>query len=89
VAAIAAAVVAIPVAAKYWQQLWAASSPRKRQLRRDLAWTRMVERLASDSSQGYPDQYGRYLEHYLGGRAWTEGWGTDGWEEAHTPDTFG
>jgi hypothetical protein len=50
---------------------------------------RMAERFASDSSQGYPDHYGRYLEHYLGGRRWDEGWGTDGWEEAHLPDTFG
>jgi hypothetical protein len=88
VAAIAATavVVAVPVAAQYWQQLLAASSPRKRQQRRDLAWMRMAERFASDSSQGYPDHYGRYLEHCLGGRPWTEGWGADGWEEAHTPE---
>ena len=30
-----------------------------------------------------------YLEHYLGGRGWDEGWGTEGWEEARLPDTFG
>jgi hypothetical protein len=49
---------------------------------------RMAERFASDNSQGYPDQYGRYLEHFLGGRPWNEGWGTEGWEEARVPDTF-
>jgi hypothetical protein len=88
-AAIAAAIVAVPVAARICQQLWAASSPWKRQRRREAAWMRMAERFASDSSQGYPDHYGRYLEHYLGGRRWDEGWGTDDWEEAHLPDTFG
>ena len=46
------------------------------------------QRFASESSQGYPDHYGRYLEHFLGGRLWTEGWGTDGWEEARLPDIF-
>lgn len=43
----------------------------------------------SSSAKGYPDHYGRYLEHYLGGRDWREGWGTEGWEEAQRPDTFG
>jgi len=52
---------------------------------------RMAERFASESSEGYPDQYGRYLEHYLGGRLWPfdRRVGTGGWEEAHIPDTFG
>jgi len=88
IAAIAAVIVAVPVAAKIWQQLWTSSSPWKRQKRRETAWMRMAERFASESSQGYPDHYGRYLEHFLGGRLWTEGWGTDGWEEARLPDIF-
>jgi hypothetical protein len=87
--AIAAVIVAVPVAARITQQLVTASSPWKRQQRRDAAWMRMAERLASESSEGYPDHYGRYLEHFLGGRLWTEGWGTEGWQEAHVPDTFG
>jgi hypothetical protein len=87
-AAIAAAVVAVPAGAKITQQLWTASSPWKRQQRRDAAWMRMAERFASDSSQGYPGHYGRYLEHFLGGRPWNEGWGTEAWEEARVPDTF-
>jgi hypothetical protein len=89
-AAIAAAVVAVPVAARIWQQLWTATSPWKRQKRRETAWMRMAERLAYEDStaKGYPDHYGRYLEHFLGGRLWTEGWGTEGWEEARMPDTF-
>jgi len=64
-------------------------SPWKRQQRRNLAWLRMAERFAADSSQGYPDHYGRYLEHFLGGRDWSEGWGAGGWEQARRPDTFG
>lgn len=87
-AAIAAVIVAIPVAAKITQQVVSASSPWKRQKRRELAWTRMAEHLASNCPHGYPDHYNRYLEHFLGGRPWTEGWGTDGWEETHLPDTF-
>jgi hypothetical protein len=66
-----------------------ASSPWKRKRRQELAWMRMAERFATDSSQGYPEQYGRHLEHYLGGREWSEGWGADGWEQARLPDTFG
>jgi hypothetical protein len=89
VAAIAAVIVAVPVAARMLQQIRAASSPWKRRKRQEIAWMRMAERFASESSEGYPDQYGRYLEHYLGGRLWSEGWGADGWEEAHAPDTFG
>lgn len=89
VAAIAAVIVAVPVAARMLQQLRAASSPWQRRKRQEVAWMRMAERFASESSEGYPDHYGRYLEHYLGGRLWSEGWGTDGWEEAHLPDTFG
>jgi hypothetical protein len=54
-AAIAAAIVAVPVAARICQQLRAASSPWKRQRRRETAWMRMAERFANDSSQGYPD----------------------------------
>ncbi len=50
---------------------------------------RIAEQLASQNSQGYPDHYGRYLEHFLGGRQWSDGWGTDGWEQARIPDTFG
>ena len=68
VAAAAAVIVAVPVAARLVQQMVTAESPRKRRQRRDLAWLRMAERLASRSSQGYPDHYGRYLEYYLGGR---------------------
>lgn len=89
VGAIAAAIVALPIAANYWQRVWTASSPRKRQQRRDLAWKRMAEQFAAGNSHGYPDHYGRYLEHFLGGREWSEGWGTEGWEEARLPDTFG
>lgn len=89
-AAIAAVIVAIPVAVKITQQVVSASSPWKRQRRRELAWTRMAEYLATDCShsRGYPDHYGRYLEHFLVGREWQEGWCTDGWEEANLPDTF-
>lgn len=54
IAAIAAVIVAVPVAAKIWQQLWTSSSPWKRQKRRETAWMRMAERFASESSQGYP-----------------------------------
>lgn len=81
---------AIPVAARLTQQVVSATSPWKRQKRRELAWTRMAEYLASESSvsRGYPDHYGRYLEHYLGGRRWDAGWGTDGREQEHLPDTF-
>jgi hypothetical protein len=84
-AAIAAVIVAIPVAVKITQQVVSASSPWKRQKRRELAWTRMAEHLASNCSEGYPDHYGRYLEHFLGGRQWQEGWGTDGWERRTYP----
>lgn len=37
----------------------------------------MAEWLAyeNSSAKGYPDHFGRYLEHYLGGRDWREGWG--------------
>lgn len=88
-AAIAAVVVAVPVAARITQQVWTASAPWKRRRRRDAALMRMAEKLAGDCSQGYSDHYARYLEHFLGGRPWDEGWGTEGWEEAHLPDTFG
>jgi hypothetical protein len=88
-ATIAAAIVAFPVAARICRQLWAASSPWKRQRRREAVWMRMAERFASATSQGYPDHYGRYLERYLGGRRRDEGWGADVWEEARLPDTFG
>lgn len=42
-AAIAAAIVAVPVAARICQQLWAASSPWKRQRRRETAWMWMAD----------------------------------------------
>jgi hypothetical protein len=87
--AIAAVIVAVPVAARLVQQMMTAGSPWKRRQRRDLACLRMAEWLAADNSHGYPDHYGRYLEHFLGGRAWQDGWGTDGWERADRPDTFG
>jgi len=89
--AIAAAVVAVPVAARLVQQLWTAGAPWKRQQHRNLAFMRMAEWLAHENSisRGYPDHYGRYLEHFLGGRDWHEGWGAEGWEEARKPDSFG
>lgn len=50
--------------------------------RRRVAFRRIAERLAYDDSQGYPHLYGRYLEHYLGGRDWhedlDEAWTQDG-----------
>jgi len=36
--------------------------------RRRAALRRIAERLAYEDSHGYDYQYGRYLEHYLGGR---------------------
>ncbi len=68
VRAIAAVIVTVPVAGRLVQQMLTTGSPWKRRQRRDLAWLRMAERLASQDSQGYPDHYGRYLEHFLGGR---------------------
>jgi len=55
-AAIAAVIVAIPVAARMTQQMVSATSPWKRQKRRELAWTRMAEYLANECShsRGYP-----------------------------------
>jgi hypothetical protein len=44
--AIAAAVVAVPVAARLVQQVLTAGAPWKRQQRRNLAWMRMAEWLA-------------------------------------------
>ena len=38
--------------------------------RRRVALRRIAERLAWEDSRGYDYQYGRYLEHYLGGRDW-------------------
>jgi hypothetical protein len=87
--AAAAVIVAVPVAARLIQQMAATGSPWKRRRRRELAWRRMAERFAADSANGYPDHYGRYLEHFLGGRPWQDGWATDGWERAEHPDTFG
>jgi hypothetical protein len=84
----AAVIVAIPVAAKITQQVWVSGSPWKRQRRRKLACLRMAEQFAANSSQGYPEHYGRYLEHFLGGREWSDGWGTDRWEDTERPDTF-
>jgi hypothetical protein len=88
--AIAAAVVALPIAARLVQQVWTAGAPWKRQQRRNLAWVRMAEWLAYENStaKGYEDHYGRWLEHFLGGRPWQESWGTEGWEQAQKPDTF-
>lgn len=40
--------------------------------KRRVAIRRIAERLASEDSAGYDFQYGRYLEHYLGGRDWRE-----------------
>lgn len=39
-----------------------------------VALQRIAEALASQDSHGYPWLYGRYLEHYLGGRPWDEEW---------------
>lgn len=52
--------------------------------RRRVALRRIAERLAYEDSQGYDWKYGRYLEHYLGGRRWDEEW-----EKADTPDGNG
>jgi hypothetical protein len=89
VGAIAAVIVAVPIAGRLVQQMWTAGAPWKRRKRRELAWLRMAEYLAAEQSHGYPEQYGRYLEYYLGGRDWRDGWGQDGWENAERPDTFG
>lgn len=39
-------------------------------IKRRIALRRIAERLAYEQStaQGYPYKYGRFLEHYLGGR---------------------
>jgi len=42
--------------------------------RRRTALQRIAERLAAQDSQGYDYKYGRFLEHYLGGRDWHEEW---------------
>lgn len=52
--------------------------------RRRVALRRIAERLAAEDSRGYDYKYGRYLEHYLGGREWHEEW-----EKSDTPDGHG
>ena len=44
--------------------------------RRRTALRRIAERLAYQDStaEGYEYKYGRFLEHYLGGREWSEEW---------------
>ena len=43
-------------------------------LKRRVALRRIAERLGYQDSRGYGYKYERYLEHYLGGRTWGEGW---------------
>ena len=52
--------------------------------RRRVALRRIAERLAALDSHGYPYKYERFLEHYLGGRDWQEGW-----DRSDTPDGTG
>lgn len=41
-----------------------------------MAIRRIAERLAylDSTAEGYDYKYGRFLEHYLGGRRWDEEW---------------
>lgn len=56
--------------------------------RRRIAIRRIAERLASDDSQGYPHLYDRYLEHFLGGRAWDEEWDKASTEDEPNGDFY-
>jgi hypothetical protein len=50
--------------------------------RRRIALRRIAERLAYEDStgKGYEYKFGRFLEHYMGGREWDEEW-----EKSDTP----
>jgi hypothetical protein len=43
-------------------------------LKRRLALRRIAARLASQDTHGYDYKYERFLEHYLGGREWSQEW---------------
>jgi hypothetical protein len=65
---------AIPVAAKITQHVWV-SFFRRGSANGERSWRGCGWRFAADSSQGYPEHNGRYLEHLLGGRERSDGWG--------------
>jgi hypothetical protein len=58
----------------------------RRRSHRKTALHRIAERLAWEDStaRGYPDEYGKYLEHYLGGQHWQ---GQDDNASTGTPGT--